>query len=300
MVTAGKLWKYITDSNYRFLVNNARGMYKSMADDVCLKKLFYANTGRELDLLSPKTYNEKLQWLKLHDRREIYSIMSDKYRAKEFVANKIGNEYVIPLLGVWDDVEKIDFDKLPNQFVLKCTHDSHGFVICKDKEKLDVKTAKKKLKRCLARNYYYAYREWPYKNIKPQIIAEKYMEDEFSELRDYKVMCFDGEPKLIELHQGRFLGTHYQDFYDIEWNKTEINNVREQSSPDIMPKPVCLENMLHLSSVLSNGIPHVRVDWYIVEGKLYFGEFTFYDAAGFDLFQDDKDDLLLGSWITVV
>ncbi len=292
--------KYLTDPDYRFFVNRAHGLNKHMGDEAFLRHLFHAKTGRELNLDAPRTFNEKLQWLKLHDRQEIYTTMADKYLVKQLVADKIGAEYVIPLIGVWDDVDAIDFDALPEQFVLKCTHDSHGLVICRDKSKLDILAAKEKLRTALSRNFFYISREWPYKNIKPRIIAEQYMEDETGELRDYKVLCFDGLPKLIELHQGRFSSLHYQDFYDTQWRKTTIQQLGETPHPGIAEKPPCLEEMLRLSAELSAGIPHIRVDWYNVNGKLYFGEFTFYDASGFDMFCDDQDDLQLGSWITMI
>ena len=295
-----KAIKYMIDPDYRFLFLRSHNKYINMPDDEYLIKLFHAKTGRNLNLSEPKTYNEKLQWLKLFDRRDIYTTMADKYLVKEYVSSQIGSSYVIPLFGVWDNVDMIDFQSLPNQFVLKCTHDSHGLVICKDKSKLDITYTKAKLQKCLSRNYYYMHREWPYKNIKPRIIVEKYMEEESGELRDYKVLCFNGIPKLIELHQGRFSGTHYQDFYDTDWNKTSINQLGEQSYPDTVPRPTCLDEMLEKSIKLSKGIPHVRVDWYIIGDRLYFGEFTFYDASGFDLFQNDADDLMIGSWITVI
>lgn len=295
-----KAIKYLIDPDYRFMFNRAHGKYKEMPDEEYLKRLYHAETGRTLNLNEPKSFNEKLQWLKIHDRKDIYSTMADKYLVKEYVAQKIGAEHTIPLLGVWDTANEIDFDKLPEQFVLKCTHDSHGLVICKDKSKLDLSAAKDKLNKCLKRNYYYAFREWPYKNISPRVIAEKYMEDESGELKDYKVLCFDGVPRLIELHQGRFSGEHYQDFYDTQWEKTKIVQYGEQPHGSIAPKPEGLNEMLRLSGILSQNIPHVRVDWYIISGKPYFGEFTFYDASGMDLFLDERDDLMIGSWITVI
>ena len=190
---------------------------------------------------------------------------------------------------------------MPSQFVLKTTHDSGSVIICKDKNSFNFKAVRRKLNKSLKRNYFYKSREWPYKSVKPRIIAEKFVVDESGvELKDYKVLCFDGVPKLIELHQGRFTASHYQDFYNIDWKKTSICNIHEQPHPDIAQRPICLEQMIEYSRMLSAGIPHVRVDWYVNNDSLYFGEMTFYDASGFDLFKDENDDLLLGSWITVI
>lgn len=292
---------YITDSDCRFRVNAAHGFYKSIPDDVYLTRYYKARTGQELDLNNPKTFNEKLQWLKIHDRNPLYIKLVDKYEVKQYVADRIGQEHIIPTYGVWNRFEDIDFEQLPVQFVLKTTHDSGSIVICKDKGKFNYKEASRKLNKSLKRNYYYKGREWPYKSVKPRIIAEQFMVDESGfELKDYKILCFDGVPKLIELHQGRFSDTHYQDFYDTEWNKTGICNIHEQQHPDLAPKPICLEQMLEYSRILSANIPHVRVDWYVINRALYFGEMTFYDASGFDLFKDNHDDLLLGSWITAI
>lgn len=292
---------YITDSDCRFRVNATHGFYKSMPDDLYLRHYYKARTGRELNLDHPKTFNEKLQWLKIHDRNPLYTKLVDKYEVKDYVAGLIGKEHIIPTYGVWERFDEINFDELPSQFVLKTTHDSGGIVICKDKERFDYKKARRKLNNSLKRNYFYKMREWPYKSVEPRILAEKFMVDESGvELKDYKVLCFNGVPKLIELHQGRFTDAHYQDFYDTEWNKTSINQIGESSRPDVEPRPSCLDEMLSLSRRLSVGMPHVRVDWYIVHDQLLFGEFTFYDASGFDLFQNDEDDLLIGSWITIV
>ena len=296
-----RVLKYIFDADCRFRVNASQGLYKSMDDKMFLQRYYKARTGRGLELDNPKTFNEKLQWLKLHDRNPYYSELVDKARVKTIVASIIGEQHIIPTYGVWERFDDINFDSLPDQFVLKCTHDSHSVFICKDKKTFDMKTARNKINRALNKNYYLQSREWPYKNVKPRVLAEKYMVDESGvELKDYKVLCFNGEPKLIELHQGRFADKHYQDFYDLNWKKTTICNIHEELHPEVFPKPVCLEEMLEFSQMLSKDIPHVRVDWYIINEKLYFGELTFYDASGFDLFKDDKDDLMLGSWITVI
>ena len=292
---------YLTDSDCRFRVNAAHGFYKSMPDDIYLKRYYKARTGRQLKLDHPCTFNEKLQWLKLHDRNPLYTKLVDKYAVKQYVAKHIGEEHVIKTYGVWNKFKDINFDSLPNQFVLKCTHNSGGIVICKNKQCFNKKKARKIIERGLKRNYFYKGREWPYLKVKPRIIAEEYLVDESGvELKDYKVLCFDGEPRLIELHQGRFTKTHYQDFYNLDWEKTDICNIHEVPYPDLAPKPVCLNQILEASRLLSNNIPHVRVDWYIIKDQFYFGEMTFYDASGFDLFKNDKDDKMLGDWITVI
>ena len=296
-----KIKKYCTDADYRFLVNKAHGLYHRMSDEKYLKSLFKAETGKELNLDDPKTFNEKLQWLKLHDRKPIYTTMVDKYAVKKYVADIIGEEYIIPTLGIWDSFDEIDFDALPDQFVLKCTHDSGGLVICKDKTQLDKEAARRKISSCLKCNYYYKYREWPYKNVRPRIIAEKYMEDEYGTgLKDYKVLCFNGEPKLIELHQGRYTDHQTQDIYDTAWNKTTLSQTGlsdYQVSSDAVPMLDTLSEMLKLSTILSQNIPHIRVDWYSIKGKLYFGELTLYDGSGLDPWDNPEDDLMLGSWI---
>ena len=291
------LWKAVCNFDDRFLLLSSLGLFKDMNDEEYLKKLFKCHMKRELNLDNPQTFNEKLQWLKLYDRKPEYTTMVDKYAVKKYVADIIGEEYIIPTLGVWNHFDEIDFDKLPNQFVLKCTHDSGGIVICKDKNKLALKSAKKKIEKCLKRNYYWSSREWPYKDVKPRIIAEKFLSDEGKEeLADYKVLCFNGEPKLIEVHKGRFYGNHTADNYDEFWNKTDIEQYDLPKSDEILPKPKFLEEMLHLSRLLSKDLIHVRVDWYFTNNRLYFGELTFFDGSGYNLFCGDADGLL-GSWI---
>lgn len=275
--------------NIKAIIKNA------IPDYFFLKYLFKKNTGKTLNLKSPRTFNEKLQWLKLYDRNPLYTILVDKCAVKQYVLDKIGGQYIIPTIGVWKAFEDIDFDKLPCQFVLKCTHDSGGIVICKDKSLLNIDDARNKIAESLKQNFYYAFREWPYKNVPPRIIAEKYMEDESGELRDYKVMCFDGIPKLIEYHQGRF-NSHTQDFYDENWNLLPMSQGTPLSGTKI-GKPLFFEQMMKLSAILSGGIPHVRVDWYCVHNQLYFGEMTFYDASGFEEFEPEEYNRILGDWI---
>lgn len=270
-----------------------------LPDEKYLRLIYRARTGRKLNLENPSGFSEKLQWIKLYDRKPEYIQMVDKYTVRDYIQRKFGEQYLIPLLGVWDNPSDIDFDQLPNQFVLKCTHDSGSVCICKDKSVFDRNAAIQRLAKHQKSGTYWKTREWPYKHVKARIIAEKYMEDEsYDELKDYKVMCFHGEPKLIQLHCGRYK-THTQDFYDTNWNKTSISqcNIGLLLSKEIAPAPPCLTEMLEKSAILSKGIPHLRVDWYSIRGKLYFGELTFFDGSGFDLFDNESDEQLLGRWI---
>lgn len=271
------------------------------SDKLFLKMKWRHIMGYPLNLEEPKTFNEKLQWLKLYNHKPEYTLMVDKAEAKKYVANIIGERYIIPTIAVYTKLEDIDFNLLPRQFVIKCTHDSGGVVICKDKDVFDMKAAIKKLRKGLRTNFYSQNREWPYKNLRPRIIVEKYMvEDGNASLNDYKLMCFNGVVKLIELHKGRFTNNYTQDFYDRDWNKTPITQgVHTNVSTDLEPRPVLLDEMIELSERLSKGIPHVRVDWYIVNNHLYFGELTFFDGSGFEAWDRYEDDLLLGSWITL-
>ena len=252
-----------------------------------------------LDLDNPQTYNEKLQWQKLYDRRPEYTKMVDKYDAKEYVANIIGKEYIIPTLAVYDRVEDIDFDALPDQFVLKCTHDSGGIVICKDKSTLDIAAALKKLERGLKTNFYYQNREWPYKNVKPRIIAEQYMVDESGyELKDYKWFCFDGEPKALFIASDR--GSDKEetkfDFFDMDFNHLPFTNGHPNASRPIM-KPAGFDKMKELAAKLSKGLMQARIDFYDINGQVYFGEITFFHWSGMKPFVPREWDYIFGSYI---
>lgn len=257
--------------------------------------------GYRLDWDNLKTYNEKIQWLKLYDQKPEYEIMVDKYKVKDYVAKIIGTEHIIPTLGVWDNANDIDFNSLPQKFVLKCTHDSGGIVICKDKSKLDKEAARKEINKGLKMSFYMEGREYQYKNVKPRVIAEQYMEQEEGKgLDDYKVLCFGGKAKLIELHQGRYTDSHTQDFYDRNWNRTNITQGGYGAmSKTVAPKPQCFEEMIRMSEKLSEKMRHARIDWYIVNNKLYFGEITLFDGSGFEPFDKYEDDLMIGSWINI-
>lgn len=273
-----------------------KGFFNFLPDKVFLKMRYRLEMGKKLNLKNPQTFNEKLQWLKLYDRNPEYTKMVDKYEVRKYIAEKIGEEYLIPLLGVWDKFDDIDFDSLPNQFVLKCTHDSGGLVICKDKSQLDINAAKKKINKCLKRNFYYLTREWPYKNVKPRIIAEKFMVDESgTELKDYKLFCFDGEPKVLYVATDRPYNTKF-DFFDMEFNHLPFTNAHPNSDKEIK-RPLGLTEMAELAGKLSKGIKQVRIDFYDINGKVYFGEMTFYHMSGFYSFEPEKWDYKFGKMI---
>jgi hypothetical protein len=253
---------------------------------------------KKLNLLDPSTFNEKLQWLKLHDRNPIYTSLVDKYEVRKFIEKTIGREYLVPLLGVYDKVEDIDFSSLPDQFVLKPTHTSGNVIICRDKAKLDIVLTNKTLVKWLKREYFWYQREWPYKNIKPRIICEELLVDEKQEdLIDYKILCFNGVPKCLFLCLDRRSESGLKvDFYDLDWNPLPFERHYPRSGR-IINKPDCLDEMLELSRKLSKDIPFVRVDFYVVNGQIKFGELTFYPGSGFEEFTPESYDYLLGSWM---
>ncbi|MBQ9100591.1 MAG: hypothetical protein IJY54_04325 [Paludibacteraceae bacterium] len=267
--------------------------------------------GYWIDWKNPKTFSEKLQWLKLYDRKPEYTTMVDKFAVKEYVANLIGEEYIIPTLGVWDTPEDINWDELPNQFVLKTTHGggNTGVVICKDKVTFDKKSAIEKLNRSLKSCIFKSYREWPYKNVKRRIIAEQYMEDRESEdLIDYKFYCFNGEPIYCQVIRDR-RSKETIDFYDVDWNHMSfvgLNPIAENSLVSIVKngitqvvKPYKLEDMLSICSKVASQIPFVRVDLYSIQSKVYMGEITFYPASGLGVFTPKEWNDKLGKFISL-
>lgn len=271
---------------------------RQMSDKTYLQCKWWVNNGKKLDLENPVTFNEKLQWLKLYNRNPMYTTMVDKYEAKKYVANIISDEHIIPTLGIYDSVEDIDFDSLPNQFVLKCTHDSGGIVICQDKTQLNRKEAIKKLRKGLKSNFYWTNREWPYKNVTPRIIAEKYMTNGDGELRDYKFFCFDGVPRVMFIASDRFNKEEETkfDFFDMEFNHLPFRNGHPNATKPI-ERPAEFDEMRTLASKLSKGIPQVRVDFYDVNGQIYFGEMTFFHWSGFVKFDPEEWDYKIGEMI---
>jgi len=250
-----------------------------------------------LNLRNPKTFNEKLQWLKLNDIHPEYEKMADKIEAKKHAESIIGEKYIIPTIATWNTIEEINWEILPQQFVIKCTNDSGGVVVCKDKSKLDVDKAIKKLKKGWGKNYYNQNKEYPYRNVKPRIIAETYMEDESNfELKDYKIICFDGEPKYLYVGTGRQQGDTRFDFYDIEWNHLPFTWLFPNNETPI-PKPENFDEMIEVAKKLSQGMIEVRVDLYNVKGRIYFGELTFFSGSGMCPFKPIKWDYIFGSYI---
>lgn len=247
----------------------------------------------------PRTFNEKLQWLKLNDRHAEYTKMVDKIDAKKYVASIIGDKYIIPTLGVWNSVDEIEWDKLPNQFVIKVSSDSGGIVVCKDKQKLDIEKSKEKLTNGWGKNYYVHNKEYPYRDLTPRIIAEEYKEDESGyELRDYKIFCFNGEPKILFVASDRQKAgedTKF-DFFDLNWNHLPFTN-GHPNSKEFIAKPKNFEEMLEIAKKLSVGIPQVRIDLYNCNGQIYFGEITFFHWSGMTAFDPIEWDFKLGKMI---
>lgn len=270
-----------------------------LSDKAFTKMTYKACVGKKLDLKNPKSFNEKLQWLKLYNRKPAYSTLVDKFAVKEYVAKAIGEQYIIPTLGVWDHFDDIDFESLPEQFVLKCTHDSGSIVICRDKETFDKGAAKKKLEKKLKKSFYWAFREWPYKNVKPRIIAEKYMQDDVHpDLKDYKFYCFNGEPKFLYLSQG--LSNHATakiSFVSLDWEKMPFHRTDFAEFEELPPKPANFDLMVEFCKKLAKDIPFLRVDFYDINGQLYFGELTFFPGAGLTPLKPEEWELKLGEWI---
>lgn len=296
-----QLWRMVTDCQFRRQILRSRGFYSWVSDERFLKQLYFERMHCTLDLENPKSFNEKLQWLKLHDCNPEYTRMVDKCEAKRYVAERIGEEYIIPTLGVWNCFDEIDFDKLPEQFVLKCTHDSGGNVIVRDKHALDLKQARKKISKTLARNYYWAGREWPYKDVKPRVLAEKYMQNENErDLTDYKFYCFNGEPRFLYISVGlEDHATARISFLTCDWQFAPYARSDYRGFETLPPKPQNYEKMLEIASVLSAGIPFLRVDLYEINGKVYFSELTFSPCGGFMPFKNPEHDLEIGSMLDI-
>lgn len=270
-----------------------------MPDDLYLRIKYRLAIGKKLNLKDPQTFSEKLQWMKLYNRRPEYTVMVDKVKAKEFVAGILGEEYIIPTLSVWENPDEIDFAQLPERFVLKVNHNSGtGMYICRNKSEMDVEKVKAELKKGLAEDYYKKNREWPYKNVPRRVFAEKYMEDEYGELRDYKMFCFDGEVKALFIATDRSKGDHAVkfDFFDENFKHLPFTNghPNAETTPQ---KPESFEEMKRLAQKLSKGIPHVRIDFYDINGRIYFGEMTFFHWSGLVPFVPEEWDYKFGEWL---
>ena len=289
-----KLIRYVTDRDYRFLVNNSLGLHRRMPDEAYLIRTYEARLKKTPDLSHPRTFNEKLQWLKLHDRRPEYHRMADKAEVKELVAEKLGSQYITPTLGVYRSIDEIDFDALPEKFVLKCTHDSGGLVICDGRSKPDRSKIKKNLGYFLRRDYYSMWREWPYLGLPHRIIAEEFIESDGG-LTDYKVHCFNGEPKVVLVCKDRFAQTGLtEDFFTEKWEHLDVRRPDHPNAAQPPQKPAQLCELLRLSRILSADIPFVRVDFYIVGQRILFSELTFFPAAGLTSFVPEEWDRKFG------
>ena len=294
-----KIRTFIENPQYFITSPAAKGWLNWVPDRMYLKVLYRVIMGRKLNLKNPKEYNEKLQWLKLNDRKPEYSTMVDKYEVRGYIEDLLGDKYLIPCLGIYDSVDDIDIDALPDRFVLKCTHDSGSVEICKDKSSFDIEGARHRLSQAMKRNYYATYREWPYKYVKPRIIAEGYLEGDGGDLKDYKVMCFNGEAKIIEVHENRFVEgkVHTQTFYDREWNIVPLTQVETVTVDRPGERPRQLDEILRLSELIAKDMYHARIDWYIEGDKIYFGEITFFDGSGFESFSTPEMERMLGDMI---
>ncbi len=285
-------------------------MVKIIPSKLFLKLHFRISCKRKLDLKNPKGFNEKLQWLKLNDRNPRYTDLVDKIEAKKIVGDLIGQQYIIPTLGTWDRFDDIDWDQLPNQFVLKTNHDSGGLYICRNKADLDIEKARRIINKSLKRNFFYLGREWPYKNVRPRILAEKYMsEQDFADgeegkttlelgLTDYKFYCFNGEPKFLYISKGlEDHSTALMTFLDMDWKLTPYQRSDFPGFTEVPEKPAHFDEMAKLSSVLAKDIPFVRVDFYEIRGQVYFSEMTFSPSSGFAQFSPIEWENRIGDWI---
>ena len=290
-------FKYITDRDYRWKLNTKLGLNNRLSDEEFLSRQFEIMMGYPIDFDNVRTFSEKMTWLKLNDHDARYINLVDKKAVKEIAAEKLGDAYVTPLLGVWEKAEDIDFAELPEQFVLKCTHDSHSVQICRDRAVFDEKTAVKKLHKALKRNYYFRFREWPYQAVKPRVIAEELLQNQDgSEVMEYKLMMFEGKVRFVIVCSGREQGTLRCDYFDPEFQQLEIQDHYSHSEKKI-EKPVCWDQMVEMAEKLAEDFILVRIDFYLVDDIPRFGEYTFYDCAGYVHYEPEDWNLKIGSWV---
>ncbi len=292
----GKIIKYLKHPKEAIIYLMNTGHFRWINDKTYLKWKYRLITGEKLHLDNPDSmkYSEKLQWLKLYDRNPLYTKLVDKYEVKKYLSNIIDSKYLIKTLGIYDSVDEIDFSKLPKKFVIKCTHDSGSFIVCKDKSKLDIKRVKKAITKFKKRKYFYLHREWPYKNVKPRIIIEEFLENKnHDDLIEYNIFCFNGTPQLIMSCFGDKKKLRYNDFYDMNFKKLNLKCIYA-TSDIVMPRPKQLDEMLDMAKKISKGIPNLRVDFYLCNGKIYIGELTFFHWAGFTLFEPKEWEFKLG------
>ncbi len=273
---------------------------KAIPTKIYLEIMFYHHFHRFFSFKHPKTMNEKVQWLKVYDKRAEYTKIVDKVAVKDYVKEKIGSKYIIPTIGVWDDANDIEYDSLPDQFVLKCNHDSHCVFVCKDKSSFNFNDAKKVLNSRLQYNEYWYGREWPYKNVKPKIMAEKLLTSSTGDLPDYKILCFNGVPENIMMCTGRQSGALRYYIFNRQWEFLRLLKVDKDLPDDFsLPKPEHLDEMFEVAEKLAKGFPFIRIDLYDTEGQVWFGEMTFYPSAGFDTDYRDEVDLEFGKKMRV-
>ena len=288
----------MSNGQIKSIVKDKKDLLKGLPDRPFVKLDYRFATNEELDLEEPKTFDEKINWLKLYNRKPEYTKMVDKYEVRQYIKEKIGADYLIPLYDVWDEVDEIDWENLPAQFVLKTTHDSGGVVICEDKADIDIEAAKDTLHRSLCYNYFNEGREWPYKNVKPRIIAEKNMNNGDEEFKDYKLFCFNGEMKMTQvLKDINSEEDVTQNFYDRDWNLMPMTEGGSPNSSEPIEKPDNYKEMIEIAETLSAGIPFVRVDLYEINQEVYFGELTFYPNKGQNTFEPEEYNNILGSWL---
>lgn len=298
-----KVKRIISEIKHFLFVSFGRILPNALWADKIYLKIFYKHKiGQTLDFNNPVMFNAKIQWLKLYNRKSIYTSMVDKIEVKNIVSKYIGEKYIIKTIGCFNRFEDINFDKLPEKFVLKTNHDSGGILICTDKRKIDFNKEKKKFNKRLKKNYYYEGREWPYKNVKPRILVEEYMADvEGKELNDYKVYVFNGKAKCIHVDYDRFTN-HRRNFYDCDWNYLPFTTLYPTDPHYIIERPKKLDEMIKLAETITKNIqspPFLRVDFYIIKGNLYFGETTFYHGSGFEQFYPADWGKTLGNWLSL-
>jgi len=282
-----------------FFALSSRKLLNWVPDQLYLSVLWRAYFHKKLDWKNPKAFNEKVQWLKVKDRNPLYPTLVDKYAVRAWIKEKIGEEYLVPLVGgPWNSFDEIDFDALPERFVLKCTHDSGNVVICQDKGTFDFTAAKAKIEKSLKVNYYWGGREWPYQYVQPRIIAEQYMESASSgELMDYKFMMFGGEHRCAFVCSNRFAGSKLNvTFFDPDWKRLPFER-HYHADPQTLPRPECYTEMIRVAEKLSKGFPLMRVDLYEINHRVYFGEMTLYPGSGLETFQPVDWDYKLGDWV---
>lgn len=296
-----KFKKIVEDPSIIIRALNKVGLLNWISDTNYVKWRYRIQHNQSLDLENPKTFNEKLQWLKLNYHNPEYVPLVDKIQVREHISNLVGDEYLIPLIGVWENANDIDWDLMPDKFVLKCSHDSGSVIVCTDKSTFDKKAAITTLNKALGRNYYYAGREWPYKFVKPKVMAEKFLEtSEKDELRDYRFFCFEGEPKFISVDTNiNNKSKTRRNLYDLNWNLLDAEITYKKDLNNSLDKPNKLDEMIEISKKLSESLPHVRIDLYNIDDEIYFGEYTFYHQSGLGIIRPNEFDLKLGSWINL-